>query len=228
MKHYFLIVLLVLAGIKASYSQPLLSIGGKVGLSSAGINSNEYGKKPVNGPLAGLVAEFSFTKLFSLQLEAGYTLKGGGYGFTYNKEQYYDYLKFKVIEIPLLAKFTIGEPRVKFIGFLGPYVGYTLSVERNYQDPDLGITENTKYDNFYTYDEDGIKPNRIDVGLAIGTGFSVDIGNGRLFVDGRYTSGFGKWFELSTVDYSNKWLKDFSHRVVSINLGYTMPIWSKK
>lgn len=227
MKYYFFIALFVFGFTKLSHSQSILAIGAKVGLSSAGLNRSEAGKQSVNGPLAGLAANFSFTELFSLQLEAAYTLKGGGYGFMLNKEQYFDYFKFRVIEVPLLAKFTIGEPRVKFIGFLGPYLGYTLGIERKYQDPDLGITENTKYNNFSTFDDEGIKPNRLDAGLVIGMGFSVDIGRGRLFVDGRFTTGFGKWFELSSVDPFNQSLKDLSHRVVSVNLGYMMPIWSK-
>lgn len=205
-----------------------VSLGGKVGYSSSGLSGGaRLGRKSSDGPLISLVGNVQFTELFSLHAEAGYMVKGGGYGFRLNRQEYFDYFKFKVVEVPLLAKFTIGKPRVKFIGLLGGYFTSAIHIERKFSDPDLGIIENIEYDNFSFYDDDGIKPNRFDGGLVVGTGFSVDIGRGRLFVDGRYAYGFGKWFTLRPVTADNISLKSLSHRSVSINIGYTMPIWNK-
>jgi hypothetical protein len=226
MKNIFLLLFILIVTVSTSLSQQL-SLGAKLGYCSAGINKSEAGKQSVNGPVVGGVINLSFNKLFSLQLEGNYQLKGGGYGFKISGKKYSDYFKFKTIEFPLLAKFTIGEKKVKFIGLMGPYVGYTLNIERRFQDPDAGVNTTTHYDNYTFFDNDGVKSNRFDAGFAIGTGFSIDLGKGRLFVEGRYTIGVAKWFKLNPMTFSNKQLNDLSHRAMTISVGYTMPIWSR-
>jgi hypothetical protein len=222
----FLFLGLLLATITPSIGQEI-SIGAKVGYSSAGLNKSVAGKKSVNGPLVGGIISVEFTKSFSLQVEGNYQLKGGGYGFKYGGKNYFDYFKFKVLEFPLLAKFTMGESKVKFIALIGPYVGYTLNIERRFEDPSKGLNETTRYDNFTFFNEEGIKSNRLDIGFAVGTGFSVEIGKGKMFMEARYTPSLTKWFDLEFVNYTTINIKDLSHRAVSINAGYTMPIWSR-
>lgn len=199
-----------------------LSVGPRIGYASSGMSRQETGKLPVNSILAGGIVDFSFNELFSLQLEAYYLEKGGGYGFRLNGVNYSDYFTFKVVEFPLLAKFTVGNTKAKLILLGGPYLGYVTGGKWVYEDDLESYTE--ELTNFTFYDVDGIKTNRLDIGFQIGGGMSTGIGKGKLLLELRYGVGLTEWFKFETGQHYN--MDDLNHRTFAITAGYIFPVWS--
>lgn len=208
-------------------AQQQLSVGAKLGFASSGMSGDITGKKGVNSPVLGLVANYMFTPHFALQAEGYYIRKGGGYGIKYGGSRISDYYKFNCIEFPLLAKFTAGNTKVKFIGSAGPYFSYVTSGQHIAEDSTSSVTSEIM--NFTDYDVDGVKTSRYDIGMQFGAGFTLDVGRGKLFVEGRWAGGFVKWFKY------NKWQNGTFdsntpalHREIGIYVGYTVPVWVRK
>ena len=127
-------------GVKAGLSVPRLRASKGDGFSS--------GYKSLMGPQTGIVAEYRFTNLFSLQTELNYSAQGGKKtgrqkintailaglippgitlpGFLY--ANFNSKVALNYLELPLMARFsfqTNASSRISFYG--GPYLGYLVT-----------------------------------------------------------------------------------------------------
>jgi hypothetical protein len=200
------------------------SVGPRIGYSSGNMSRNESGKVGVQSLLAGAAFNFSFNDLFSLQLEAYYLKKGGGYGFKLNGVTYSDHITFNLVEFPLLARFTIGSTKAKLLLLGGSYFGYVISGKWIYQDDvDKVITDL----NFSFYDVNGMKAKRIDFGMQFGGGMTVELGRGKLVTELRYGLGLSEWFKFNSNSFYSLSLKNLNHRTFAISASYLYPLWSR-
>jgi len=147
---------------------------------------------------AGAVFGFQLRENVFLQLEPKYLGKGGKLLFEepedlqegQNWSPYFDY-RFTFVEIPVLAKIMFGE-HVKRYAFFGPSFGFLLDAE----------VEAEFNETVYTADMKEITKTT-DFGLLFGTGVSLPLGKGALFIDGRYAAGFAKLGKDGTLEFKN-------------------------
>jgi hypothetical protein len=131
------------------------------------------------GFVAGVFVAFNMGSVFTLQLEALYTMKGINSTYIDAGTTYADKLSANYIEIPLLLKFRIPTPLVSPFVFAGPAVGFKLSekiMENGQVYPDQSFFKNNDYGAIF------------GGGLNIGSHFQIDV---------RYSMGLQK--VISTV-----------------------------
>lgn len=132
------------AGIKGGISVP------KLRAPSGSSNSYSDGFQTVVGPQAGLIAEYRFSPLFSIQTEFNYSTQGGEkngdqrirtsdfkayipVGFNLPEYLYGNFnnkISLVYLELPLMAKFSFplaNKYRLSVYG--GPYAGYLIKAE---------------------------------------------------------------------------------------------------
>jgi hypothetical protein len=176
---------------------------------------------------AGAVFGFELRENVFLQLEPKYIRKGAKLLFEEPEEPspdypwspYYDF-QFSLVEVPALFRIVFGE-QIKRYAFFGPSFGFLLKSEL-----EVEFDEVT-----YTADIKEITKN-IDFGLIFGTGVSLPVGRGQIFIDGRYAAGFANLSKGGQIDFKN------GNDIVSINattrkistkgfqlmVGYTIPL----
>ena len=129
-------------GLKGGVSIPRLSAGGN--------NPVSAGYTSISGPYFGGMAEWSFNKHWSWQVELNYTAEGGqkngvqalpsadfasylpqGYiPPPYFYANFYSKARLNYLELPVLAKYKVSiAPRVRFFVDVGPYVGFLLGAK---------------------------------------------------------------------------------------------------
>lgn len=136
----------VALGLRGGISIPNLSAG------SGNENPLNTGYSSRSGPDAGIFAEFTFSKLFSLEPMIEYSSQGGkkdglqafptpasiaaaypaGYAPTYLYANYNSTAKLNYLMLPVLAKFgfTFGSSPFRVYIGAGPFLGYLLSAKQ--------------------------------------------------------------------------------------------------
>jgi hypothetical protein len=152
--------------------------GIRVGGNMAKITGNDVADinttlKNKVGFVGGVFLAFNMGRIFTLQLEGLYTMKGVNMDVPDGDMTYNEKLTANYIEIPLLLKFRIPTPGISPFVFAGPSVGFKLS-------------EKTVVDG-ETIDETIFKNN--DYGAIFGGG--VDFGR-HFQIDVRYSLGLQK------------------------------------
>jgi hypothetical protein len=179
-----------------------LYVGGGAGIGLVSINeANEvvqYSNKL--GFTAGLIAGWIWTEMFAMQLEAAFSTKG--YESTRNgvpsAVSHSDYVEF-----PLLLKFMAPLPgRATPYASLGPALGILLQADIDLADGrHIELTDRTE---------------RIDLGLMIGAGASIDVGtSGAVYVDARYNYGL-----LNTNKIATSEATETTNRAFYMTVGY--------
>ncbi len=152
---------------------------------------------------AGGVAQWVLHPHFSLQGELLYTQKG----FQLNED--FDLTLFQVpvptgvtaisrfhyVEMPLLAKVSIGQGPAKAYVIAGPTFGYALSGDLRTRARFLVELDLTRS----SIDLDAVNYQRFEVGGLAGVGLSVDTGLGQFFVDARFQHGFSQPYDIPVV-----------------------------
>jgi hypothetical protein len=133
------------------------------------------------GFVAGVFVAFNMGSVFTLQLEALYTMKGVNMTYTDVDTTYSEKLYGNYLEIPLLLKFRIPTPLVSPFVFAGPAVGFKLSEKLNVDGQDIPLTDALFKNNDYGVIFGG--------GVNIGSHFQLDV---------RYSMGLQK--VISTVE----------------------------
>ena len=234
---FFLMTLLA----SSLLSNAQLYLGAKVGLNFANLNASiantAFNKKiGING---GATIKYNFTNTLGAQMDLAFSQMGSiakevtvvddgaGTITTTTKETTYDYSYLQIpvyvnFEIPIktenLVPYRLTESMASFHLQGGFFFGYGLgnnatTTEKASAVDDLGNTTITVAPKVSGAD---ITFNPIDVGLAIGAGFSFKLSDrGRLTVDGRYIMGF---MPVNTSLLSP--LFSASNRAPQIQLGY--------
>ncbi|MBX9850842.1 MAG: PorT family protein [Cytophagaceae bacterium] len=216
-KHFFIFLIFNFSVVSLSLSQ--LYVGPRIGYSSASISKSIDSKKPINSLLMGAVINYQFHTNFSIQAEVDYSKKGGGQGLIMGGVEYAEYTEFKTIEIPLSAKLTVGTTKAKFTASLGPYIGIALNGKQIVVDSGKVTTTPANFDFF---DADKRKINKLDFGINLGLGSSIDLGQGKLLLDIKYGIGLRNWYSY---DGNNPGIiGEVKNRIFAVSAGYIYPI----
>jgi len=204
------------------------SLGGKVGLAYSGISSpggisladqyiNSYG-----GWDAGIVTNIGFKNGFSIQPELSYVEKG----FKIDEGWNVPILgidvplgtkvitKLRYIEMPILAKYSFGNDKIKGYVLAGPTLGYAASAAaKTYASFIINFALNE-----ISIPLSSIGGQRFEMGGMAGIGTSIAAGKSTIFLDVRYAQGFTDINKVPLIDLNIK-----NHRF-GVNAGFLIPL----
>ena len=202
MKNFFTFLLVFVAFTSLSLAQ--MQIGPKAGLNIANLGGDDADQllegqslDSKTGFAGGLFFMYQFSKMFAIQPEAYYTMKGA----TYSESGVDLTISLDYIEVPLLFKFLIPVEgsNIRPSIFAGPAVGFNMTakteVEFEGETQENDIKDDTKSTEF---------------SLAFGGGIGFMVGKNELGVDVRYILG------LTTIDDSSDPL-DLKNNVINVN-----------
>lgn len=121
------------------------------------------------------------------------------------------------LEIPVLAHIFLGRKKFRIIINMGPYVGLALSAREFNRNEVTGIETS----NVYVFDRE--RDNRVDYGLMAGGGFEKDFRFGTIFVESRYTFGFGDFSRIKSSQFEIS-----QNRTICISFGYLITLKDNK
>lgn len=201
MKRVFTVLFILLLFSSFSFAQ--MQFGVKAGLNIANIGGSDADKlvgqslDSKTGFSGGVFFNYQFNKLFAIQPEAYYSMKGA----TYKESGVELTITLDYIEIPVLLKLLIPVEgsNIKPTIFAGPAIGFNtthkMKLEYNGQTVEQDI-QNTK---------------STDFSLMFGGGLGFMMGKNELGVDVRYILG------LSTLDDSSDAF-DLKNNVINFNV----------
>ena len=155
--------------------------GLKAGLNVSDVIEDDPGEEATNfstklGFVAGAYFNYQFNKLFAVQPEVYYTMKGAELTDQYNDLT----LSLGYVEIPILLQFIIpiNESSLKPYLVAGPEIGFNLSAITEYRENG----QTTKVDN-----KDNVEST--EFGLVFGAGVCLPLGKNEIGLDIRYNLG---------------------------------------
>jgi hypothetical protein len=198
------VILLVVASIAQAQN---LSVGPNIALNIASLGGKDVasGLGSKTGIMIGGFLNIPFDKMFALQPELAFTMKGASgtiNGTNVTVTENY-------IELPVLLKFYIplaGRTTIKPSLYFGPAIG--LNVASNEEDQANGQTNNTDLKN---------QTKSIEFSLVFGGGVGFKLGTGMLDLSLRYTLG------LTTLDKSGNNFT-ITTGTFAIVAGYAFPL----
>ncbi len=183
---YIIITLFLLAGFaKTAEAQSPVNFGIKGGVNFANLSDGDADAR--TGFIGGLVIDLGLP-LLPLGIETGayYSQKGFETSGT---------LKLDYLEVPVLAKFSLGPPGPISPSFvIGPYAGFLLNSEFEGESGAIDLDDATE---------------SVDFGLLAGVGVDFNLGLTKLNVQARYGLGLVDAFDG----------QDSKHRVLSLTAG---------
>jgi len=204
------------------------SIGGKVGLAQSGISTpggislvDPY-IKSYGGWDAGIVTNIGFRNGFSIQPEISYVEKGFKIDEGWNIPILGIDLpigtkvitKLRYIEMPILAKYSFGNEKIKGYVMGGPTLGYAASAAaKTYANFIINFALNE-----ISIPLSSIGGQRFEFGGMAGIGTSISAGRSTLFLDVRYAQGFTDINKIPLIDLNIK-----NHRF-GVNAGFLIPL----
>ncbi|MBC8152446.1 MAG: PorT family protein [Bacteroidetes bacterium] len=129
--------------------------------------------KPVTGYHAGVVLNVGGPK-FSLQPEFLYSQYGARFDGGANSVE----LKTNVIEVPILAKYALGNRDTRFFVNAGPFFDYALNGKLTLDFSGRRLIQDVTFDK---------TSDRIAYGLAGGVGLTRPLGRGNVLLEARYS-----------------------------------------
>jgi len=199
---------------------------------------DELNKGWTGGLVFGLVGNYEFTDMISLDAELLFSTIGGQYKFSYDEGgdgerslladgvEYKFTEHFHYLQLPVMAKFTFGTD-FKFYGIIGPYFGYAMSGHYKYggdewDEPNKGKIKfkegtSTSDDVLYLDPEDF---RRFDLGLNVGGGVGKEIGPGTLEAEVRLGMGFLDHNKFDNKDDKPEGYKPFKNICIGITVAY--------
>ncbi|MFD2523448.1 porin family protein [Emticicia soli] len=170
---------------------------------------------------AAIFAEFPINDQLSIRPELAYTQKGflikeslnlGGSDFLGVNIPLGGTLAFKTnyFELPILAKFKVGDPDAPHAYFLlGPSVGYMGDAKAVIRVLGLfPIRPSIGTGFFHQFEISGVG----------GVGFEFPVGNANLFVEGRYQHGFSRVLDIPLLQLPVR------NRTLGVSAGFSFPI----
>ena len=203
MKKYITLLFILAAFTSLSLAQ--IQIGPKAGLNIASIGGDDADQilngqslDSKTGFAGGVFFMYQFSKMFAIQPEAYYTMKGA----TYKEDGGELTISLDYIEIPILMKLIIpiDDSNIRPSIFVGPVIGFNTTakskIEINGESFENDFKDDTKSTEF---------------SLAFGGGIGFMVGKNELGADIRYILG------LSTFDESSDpW--DLKNNVINFNV----------
>ncbi|MBN2174641.1 MAG: PorT family protein [Bacteroidales bacterium] len=214
----FKFILMIAAFVFGFSAMAQFTYGPKVGLNLANVSGDDVdNNKMLIGFNAGLLGNYAFGDMFSVQVEAMYDAKGAKYEGTDENGNDKTYpFSLGYISIPIMAKATFGDD-IKFFGEIGPTIGLLMSAkmdgESEYEVP-TGFNPQTGQ---FTYETIKVKDSykSTDIGLVFGVGTLLPAGNMKVMIDARYNMGLGTIAEKPDEGDA----ADIKNGVISINVG---------
>ena len=200
MKKFFTLLFILVAFV--SFSQAQMQIGPKAGLSIANIAGDveDYFGTTLDsrtGFNGGIFFMYQFNKMFAIQPEVYYTMKGAS-----KKIEGVDVsVKLDYVEVPLFLKFVIPVEgsNVRPVIFAGPALGFNMSAKVKGESGEGSEEVDVK---------DYVKST--DFSLIFGGGVGFMVGTNELGADVRYSLGLTSW-DNTGAD------ADVKNNVISIN-----------
>ena len=185
-----------------------LSVGLRVGPSWQNVLSNDITALDFNAisvASVGVVADLKLTDNIAFHPEFNYTEKGFKSNVGTDLSLFGTSLPIgaratttvKYLDVPLAIKYNFGNTEgVHFYAMAGPSLGYALSgtVESYAKVLITDIKVGTS-----TIDLDAQNYKRFEVGGLVGAGMNIPVGNGNLFIDGRYQRSFMDVYEVPVI-----------------------------
>lgn len=198
MKKKLFITAIVLLGFINVNAQNI-NLGAKAGINIAKIIGDDTDWVDMKTSIhLGVVAEIEITEEFFFQPELLYSSQGTSYkdweGARYTYDGKY---KFNYLNIPLLAKYYVGEG---ISVEAGPQIGFLLSAKDDWEVQSTGETGDDKLKDYL---------NGIDFGLDFGVAYKLESG---LNFGIRYNLGLSNIWENSDSKQKNS--------VIQVSLGY--------
>ena len=178
----------------------------------------------------GIAANYTFSGLFSLQMEINYGNTGSKTEVTFTDDSGYTVsegsikMLYRSLQVPLLGRFTFGD-KFRYFAELGPY--FDLILDGKYK---LKINDDVHKGKIKIQDDPGngdddvmyIDPDtrrKTDVGMFVGAGALKKMGKGTWVFSLRYGMGFLDTYKWDGKDKPDGY-KPFKNRMVSISLAY--------
>jgi len=199
-KKYIILALIFTALSSISFGQGM-QLGLKAGVNFANVVGDDVeGAESKTGFAGGLFFMYQFNKLFTIQPEAYYTMKGATDEQTLAGETAEVTLSLDYIEIPILFKvlIPIENSPIRPSVFVGPYVGFNSTAKAKLEYMGQSVED----------DIEDIKST--EFGLVFGAGLGFPVGTNEVGVDFRYGLG------LTTLDDSAE-NADIKNSVFNIN-----------
>jgi opacity protein-like surface antigen len=185
MKRVLVLVFLTVSFVSLSaFAQVRVAVGPKVGINFASISRNVGSTSGRTGMIFGSTLEIGFGKMFAVQIEPSYVMKGeSGLRNGIPTTRALNFLEF-----PVLFKVKFLDGPIQLYSFFGPSLGITLSATEK---PDnTGGIQGGNADTDISQIISGT-----DFGLAIGSGFEYKVASKvGLTFDSRYCFGLSNLF----------------------------------
>lgn len=156
---------------------------------------------------------FQLSPMFAIQPELLYASKGAAGTGGINDEVSAEF-RIGYIDVPILAKFTVGTDDARPYFLAGPSVGIRVSCE--VEASNAAVTLTVDCDEF----EDGVEISSTDFGGVVGAGFDYDMGRATLSVDGRVSLGLTS---IAAGDSD----ADVKHRTFAFLAGVRIPLGAR-
>jgi hypothetical protein len=174
------------------------------------------------GLMGGLAVNIGVSELFSVQPELMYIQKG--FKLETPNLPFKGDVRIDYLEIPILAKFSVGDENKRGYFNLGPQVSFGLGGKTKIESFSEERKGKVKFEEEpeFSNDEDFYFDNGFDFGIQAGGGFGVKAGPGLLTIDFRYSLGFGNLFDTPSGadkdDFKSK------NRMFATNIAYVIPL----
>ncbi len=206
--NYFKTVIITIL-ITTNVAQAQIAIGAKIGLN--GSTQAEIGQLYYNndfklGSQAGLLLDYRFHSIFSVQLEGNYISKGCKTNINENNSDNKDIRTIEYINIPLLLKARFDneldlKKNYRVFAYAGPYYSSLISVSDEIDSGENPETLNT---------EDQVE--EYDLGISFGGGVTYLLKTrNEIFIDLRYDMG------LSEIVSTDNRLRN---KTIGLSIGY--------
>lgn len=190
-------------------------------LEQSFIDGFNFEKKSVTGFIGGAAFQVGLLEGLSVQpellfIQKGFLLDLGPFGeskFTIN-----------YLEVPLLFKYTHDLELLKIFVNLGPSFSLGLGGKVKTTTPFGDDEASVKFGEAPANTTDVYFDNRLDLGLQGGLGVAVTLGPGDVVLEGRYGYGFSNLFDKDEALNLTREDVKTQHRVISIQLGYSIPL----
>lgn len=231
----FLITLFIMSSAFAQFS-----VGPRIGVNFSTVSgkdfwNGDYKHKWITGVVAGVVGEYAFTDMISLDAEILYITSGAKYIYkigdarAVGEDEGYWKETYGNLQIPILARFNFGND-IQFYGNLGPYFSLILcgkykDVVEAYSYEQKGKIKFKKEPDNYNGDDWYLDPkeyNKYDIGLYFGAGAKKQVGPGVLSFDARFGLGFIDYNKFENKDDKPDGYKGYKNRNISLSFAYTI------
>ncbi len=220
--------LFIAASLSAS-TDAQVSIGNRLGVSISHQESDdtetqkllEQDQNVLLGMSTALCLEVKIKPFIAVQTEFGITQKG--HQVKEEKQPGYNRTRLLYADAALLAKGIIGNGPAKLNILAGTSFGRGMvGIQRSYIQDTLENIPNS-YAEIIDFDKDNDLVNPVEWSLIGGLGASFDLGNSRLFVEGRYVNGLTS-YNSDKKQPDGSTLPGVFNRSILIQFGYLVQL----